>query len=57
MLYPCCNMGVAHMKCQNCWISLNLHSTLGFIESMFLMWSFQEEVAQEASPMLHNECV
>ena len=51
-----CRMGVAHMKCQNCWLSLNLH-TLGFVESVFLMWSLQGEGAQEASTLLNNESV
>ena len=48
---------VAHVKCQNCWISHNLHA-LGFIEIILLMWSLQEEGAQEASPMLKDKtCV
>ena len=49
-------MDVAHVKCQNCWVSLNLHA-LGFVESVFLMWSLQEEDAQEASPLLNDVCV
>ena len=47
-------MGVAHMMYQNCWVSLNLHA-LGFVESLFLMWSLQEEGAQEPSPMLNDK--
>ena len=27
-------MGVAHMKCQNCWVSLKSHA-LGFVKSVF----------------------
>ena len=46
-------MGVAHMECQNCWVSLNLH-VLRFVESVFLMWSLQEEGAQEASTLLND---
>ena len=49
-------MGVAHMKCQNCWVSLNLHA-LGFSESVFLMWSQDEEGDQDASPLLNDEHV
>ena len=46
-------MGVAHIKCKNYWVSLNLHA-LGIIESVFLMWSLQEESAQEAASLLLN---
>ena len=48
MLYPCCCMGIAQVKCQNCWVSLNLHA-LAFVECVFLMWSLQEEDIREAS--------
>ena len=41
--------GIVHVKCQDCRVSLNLHS-LGFVESVFLTWSLQEVGAQEASP-------
>ena len=34
-------VGVAHVQCQNCWVSLNLHA-LGFVEGLFLIWSIQE---------------
>ena len=42
MLWPICSMGVAHVKYQICWVSLNPHA-LGFIGSVFLMWSLEEE--------------
>ena len=54
-----CDMGVAHVKYLNYWISLNLHA-LGYIRAcvrVFLMWSIQLEGAQETSPMLNNEHV
>ena len=49
-------MGVAHVKSPNSWVSLYLH-VVGFVESMFLMWSLQEEGSQEVSPMLNDEPV
>ena len=49
-------IGLLQHGCPNCWVSLNLH-VLGFVESVFLMWSLQEEGNQEASPLLSNECV
>ena len=49
-------MGVAYVKCQNYWVSLNLHA-LQFVENVFLMWSLQEEVAQKAPPLLNAEPV
>ena len=45
MLWPCCNKGVGHLKRQNCWEPLNLHP-LGFVESVFLIWSLQAEGAK-----------
>ena len=50
MLQPCCIMGVAHVKCQNNWVSLNLYVGV-FVESVFFTWSLQAEGAQEASTM------
>ena len=50
-----CNMGVAHVKCKSCWVSLNLRA-LGFLESVFLV-SLRGEGVQEASPLLKNEHV
>ena len=49
-------MGVAYVKCENCWVSLNLHA-LGFVEIVFLMWSLQEDNVQEASPLLNDKRV
>ena len=56
MLYPCCSMGIAHVKYQNRWVSLNLHA-LRFVESVFLMWNLQEEGTQETSPLLNDKGV
>ena len=44
------------MKCQKCWVSLNLHA-LEFVEFVFLIWSLQREGIQEASSPLNNEHV
>ena len=49
-------MGVVYVKFQNCWISFNLHA-LGFVESVFLIWSLQEEDTQEASTLPNDEHV
>ena len=46
------------MKCQNCWVILNLHvDALGIVESAFLKWRLQGHGAQEASPLLDDKRV
>ena len=38
----------ANVDCPNCWVYLNLHA-LGFIESVYLVWSFERR-----APKMHH---